>query len=148
MGCEYKTCDDIFECQLCGDCCKGFGGTYVTEQDIKEICKYIDSDKEKFKSTYCDPSGSRFVLTRGKDGCCIFFEKEKQCTIHPVKPYMCRAWPFIKTILKNPENWNIMANSCPGMKKDIPHDALKKIVKIEKEKLDSAFGRDLSIKKK
>ncbi len=66
---------------------------------------------------------------------CIFFDKEKQCTIHPVKPYMCKAWPFIDTVIRHPENWNMMANSCPGMKKDIPKEALEKIVGHEKEKL-------------
>lgn len=142
MDSEFKTADDIFECQLCGECCKGFGGTYVTGEDIKKISEFICFDEKKFIDTYCDPSGSRYVLTLGKDGSCIFFDKEKQCTIHPVKPYMCRAWPFLKAIIKNPENWNIMANSCPGMKKNIPEGSLKQIVKKEKEKLDASFGRE------
>ncbi len=141
MVSDYKEADDIFDCKLCGDCCKGFGGTYVTHADIEKICSFLGSDPEHFKENYCDPSGSRFVLTLGKDGCCIFFDKEKQCTIHPVKPYMCRAWPFLKTIIKNPENWNVMSNSCAGMKKDIPETDLKKIVKKEKRKLDQSFGR-------
>ncbi|OQY53158.1 MAG: hypothetical protein B6230_00880 [Desulfobacteraceae bacterium 4572_89] len=87
-------------------------------------------------SDYCDHSGSRLVLTIGKDGYCIFFHQEKQCTIHPVKPRMCRAWPFIKTILKNPENWNAMAGSCRGMKKDVPHPDLRQIVARELQKPD------------
>jgi hypothetical protein len=49
---------------------------------------------------------------------------------------MCKAWPFIQTIILHPENWNAMANSCPGMKKDIPHKDLQEIVALEKEKLD------------
>ena len=28
------TAEDIFDCKLCGECCKGFGGTYVDERDI------------------------------------------------------------------------------------------------------------------
>jgi len=48
---------------------------------------------------------------------------------------MCKAWPFIDTVIRHPENWNMMANSCPGMKKDIPKEALEKIVGHEKEKL-------------
>ena len=135
---EYKTATDIFECRLCGECCKGFGGTYVTKKDIINISKYINFDPEKFNDHYCDPSGSRYVLTLGKDGSCIFFDKIDQCTIHPVKPYMCKAWPFIQTIIQHPENWNAMANSCPGMKKDIPHKDLQKIVAEEKEKLDKS----------
>ena len=146
MVSEFKTWDDIFECQLCGDCCNGFGGTYVTQQDIINISTYINFDPEKFISRYCDRSGSRHVLTLGKDGCCIFFDKINQCTIHPVKPYMCKAWPFIRTIIKHPENWNAMANSCPGMKKDIPYKDLQKIVAMEKGRLDKS-SKDLASRK-
>ncbi len=135
---EIKAVCDIFECQLCGNCCKGFGGTYVTPRDIINISTYICFDREKFIEIYCDPSGSRHVLTQGKDGNCIFFDKVKQCTIHPVKPYMCKAWPFIQTVIDHPENWDIMAGSCPGMKKDILYKDLQKIVAEEKEKLDKS----------
>ncbi|MCP3873204.1 MAG: YkgJ family cysteine cluster protein [Desulfobacteraceae bacterium] len=139
MGSEYKTCDDIFECQQCGDCCNGFGGTYVTKKDIINIANYIKFDPEKFIDRFCDSSGSRYVLTRGKDGYCIFFDKAKQCTIHPVKPYMCKAWPFIQNVIKHPENWDAMSNSCPGMKKGIPHKALLKIIIVETNKLDTSI---------
>lgn len=141
MDSEYTTGDDIFECRQCGDCCNGFGGTYVTPQDVIHISSYIQCDPDTFVARYCDPSGSRHVLTRGKDGCCIFFDKKAQCTIHPVKPYMCKAWPFIQPVISHPENWNAMANSCPGMKKDVPRNALRKIVSREKEKLDPSVPR-------
>jgi len=51
---------------------------------------------------------------------------------------MCKAWPFIQTVIKHRENWNAMSNSCPGIKKDIPHKDLNKIITIEKEKLDKS----------
>ena len=136
MASDPTTSKDIFECQQCGQCCNGFGGTYVTEDDIENICRYTNTDPETFIDRYCDMSGSRPVLTTKKSGTCIFFDPEKQCTIHPVKPYMCRAWPFIKTLISNPENWDIMANSCPGMKKGIAHQDIRRIVTAEKTKLD------------
>lgn len=136
MASEVNTSSDIFDCRLCGQCCTGFGGTYVTPEDISRISVFIQADQDAFVETYCDMSGSRPVLTTGENGSCIFFDPEKQCTIHPVKPYMCKAWPFIKTLLANPENWDIMANSCPGMTKGVPHDDIRRIVAAEKEKLD------------
>ncbi len=136
MDYQYKTGDDIFRCQQCGACCKGYGGTYVTKQNIADITEYIKCDPDKFIDQYCDKSGSKYVLTRGSDSYCIFFNKTEQCIIHPLKPYMCRAWPFIQSVIDYPENWNIMANSCPGMKKNIPRKDLVQIVKFEKESLD------------
>lgn len=140
MDSKYKTPEDIFECRLCGECCNGFGGTYVTEQDILKIASFIKADPATFVETYCDYSGSRPVLTLGTNGTCIFFDPKKQCTIHPVKPYMCKAWPYIKTIIKNPENWNAMASACPGIKRDIPHETLKRIVTSESQRLDQSLS--------
>lgn len=148
MVSELNTGNDIFKCRLCGDCCNGFGGTYVSAEDIKNISDYINDKPEQFIKKYCDPSGSRLLLSTGNNGTCIFFDTDKQCTIHPVKPYMCRAWPFIKTIIKNPENWNAMANSCQGMKKNIPAADLKRIVSEEKDKLDRSIGRQSDHQKK
>jgi hypothetical protein len=33
---------------------------------------------------------------------------------------MCRRWPFIESVVADPQNWAIMAGSCPGMRTDIP----------------------------
>ncbi len=129
MDFEHKTKEDMFKCQKCGDCCNGFGGTYVSEPDILNISAFINIKAKNFITKYCDMSGSGYVLTLGKDEYCIFFDKIKQCTIHPVKPYMCKAWPFIQTLIKYPENWNVMANSCPGMKKNVDYNVLQKILK-------------------
>ena len=113
---------DLFDCTMCGDCCRGFGGTIVTEQDIERIAAYIGVDPGSFADRYCATSGSQRVLAQGEDGCCVFFDK--LCTIHPVKPRMCRAWPFIRPVLVDVVNWHSMAASCPGMRTDLPDDVI------------------------
>lgn len=132
----FKNSDDIFKCVMCGECCAGFGGTYVTSSDIEKIASFIHCDSVEFTAKFCSRSGSKYVLSQSEEtGKCIFFEHERQCTIHPVKPHMCRAWPFIPALLSNPENWNAMADSCPGMRKNIPYKDLIRIVLLEIEKL-------------
>ena len=137
MDSEIVSGSDIFNCTQCGQCCSGFGGTYVNDEDIKRIAVFIHCDPGTFKKKYCDRSGTKWVITQGENGSCIFFDKN--CTIHPVKPYMCRAWPFLRTIIKNPENWNAMARACPGMRTDVPETTLKKIVATEVETLDASY---------
>lgn len=117
---------DIFKCKKCGDCCKGYGGTFVTGQDIKAIADYIHADPELFVDNYCRMSGNRPVLKQAENGYCIFWEK--QCTIHPVKPRMCKLWPFIENVLADVDNWQIMASSCPGIRTDVPDNIIKKCV--------------------
>ena len=131
---EMMTGDDIFQCRMCGACCSGFGGTYVSQADIERISAFIGCDPGRFTSKYCSPSGSRWVLATADNGKCVFFDDNITCTIHPVKPTMCRAWPFIRTVVTHPENWDAMANSCPGMKKGVSHDTLQRIVSEEIKK--------------
>lgn len=116
----------IFECRRCGECCKGFGGTYVTEADIRAIARYLAIDPEAVLARYCQFSGGRPVLAQGPDGYCVFHER--LCTIHPVKPRMCRQWPYLEAVLVDTANWHIMGASCPGIKTDVPETLLIRVI--------------------
>jgi uncharacterized protein len=120
---------EIFDCKKCGECCKGYGGTFVTESDIKAISDYIRTDPRRFIRDYCQMSGSRPVLAQGDNGYCVFWDK--LCTIHPVKPRMCGAWPFIRSVLTDIRNWRIMAASCPGIRTDISDETVEACVRKE-----------------
>lgn len=124
----------IFECRRCGDCCQGYGGTYVTESDIQAISSYIGVPADRFVEQYCTKSANKLLLRQGENGYCIFWDRV--CTIHPVKPRMCRAWPYLRSILIDPSNWRIMANSCPGIRTGLPDEKIIRTVEeaLEKEK--------------
>ena len=119
--------DAFFKCRKCGECCKGYGGTYLTDNDIELIPQFINSSSTRFVDHYCNLSGNRPVLAQRKDGYCIFWDQ--LCTIHPVKPLMCRKWPFLESILVDSTNWLIMADSCPGIQTDVDLAAVEKIVR-------------------
>ena len=127
----YKdvTPSDIFKCRQCGECCKGYGGTFVTENEIEAIAGYLNIDHKSFVDNYCQMSGGKPVLAQGKDAYCIFWDE--LCTIHPVKPSMCKNWPFIKSVLVDINNWHIMAALCPGIRTDFPDSAIKKCIRKE-----------------
>jgi uncharacterized protein len=118
---------EIFNCRKCGDCCKGYGGTFVTRADIEAIADYIDSDPETFVDEYCVLSGSKPVLKQAETGYCIFWDG--LCTIHPVKPRMCEAWPFLRCVLTDINNWRIMSNSCPGIQTDVSDSRIKERIR-------------------
>jgi hypothetical protein len=119
--------DDLFECRMCGDCCRGYGGAYVTSEDVRAIAGYVGEAPETFVNRYCQMSGSRPVLAEGPDGRCVFWDGI--CTIHPVKPRMCRQWPFIRAILVDVINWRSMADSCPGMRTDVSDETILRVVR-------------------
>jgi Fe-S-cluster containining protein len=119
----------IFTCRQCGECCKGYGGTYVSRADVEAIAAYIGEEPELVEKKYCTQSGDRLVLVQQESDFCIFW-KDKICSIHPVKPRMCRAWPYIKSVVVDPENWEKMASMCPGIRKGVPADVVKKCVEV------------------
>ncbi len=47
--------EELFECRRCGDCCKGFGGTYLTGEDIEAISRYIGTNPEEFCCSILQP---------------------------------------------------------------------------------------------
>jgi uncharacterized protein len=126
----------IFECQQCGECCKGYGGTYVTEKDIEAIAAFIGVAAEGFVKAYCRISANKPVLAQGDNGYCIFWKT--LCGIHPVKPRMCREWPFIKSVITAPENWRIMASCCPGMQTDVSDELIVACVSDVLKKRDGS----------
>ncbi len=129
---EDKT-PDLFVCEMCGDCCKGYGGTYISTADASKIADFIGETTDDFISKYTTQSGNRLVISQKEDGLCVFFDK--LCTIHPVKPEMCRRWPFIKSILVDVSNWKKMSGSCPGIRPDAKPEDI--IARVKKE-----LGRD------
>jgi Fe-S-cluster containining protein len=125
-ACLYRG-EEIFSCQRCGDCCQGYGGTYVSRTDVKAIAAYIGTNPEQFEKRYCTKSGDRLLLVQQESGFCVFWQ-DRMCGIHPVKPRMCKAWPYIGGLLADPENWEKMATMCPGIRKGVPAEVIQKCV--------------------
>jgi Fe-S-cluster containining protein len=119
--------NDIFTCRRCGDCCRGYGGTFVTDGDIASISRFLHMTSTRFVVEFCQMSGGRPMLAQSSSGYCIFWNK--LCTIHPVKPQMCKKWPFIEHVLVDIANWKVMASFCPGIRTDIPDQLIKECVK-------------------
>jgi Fe-S-cluster containining protein len=118
---------DFFECQKCGDCCKGYGGAFVSDYDIERISRFLNIDQGFFLSEYCDWSGKRPMIKTAESGYCIFWDA--LCTIHEVKPRMCKIWPFIESILVDTSNWSIIKSMCPGVRDNGNLDGLVECVR-------------------
>jgi hypothetical protein len=57
---------------MCGDCCKGFGGTYVAEEEIRAISNYLNIDSVSFINKYCQITRTgQFYLRKRMD--IVFF---------------------------------------------------------------------------
>ena len=118
--------DVLFSCQRCGECCKGYGGTYLSEADIDRISRYLGMKRQLFIRNFCQISGGKYLIAQSEAGYCKLWVQT--CTIHEVKPRMCRRWPYIESVLVDVGNWRAMAASCPGMQVDVSDDQIRKCV--------------------
>ncbi len=119
--------DLVFNCKMCGQCCRGEGGIIVVQEEIEHICKYLNIPEQVFISEYLikDVCG-KYSIKINKHGYCIFFDTKKGCKIHVVKPNICRAWPFFKGNLEDVISFEMAKEYCPGINKDIGFDEFKK----------------------
>lgn len=112
---------EVFECKMCGKCCKGKGGIYLSESEILKISEYLNVGTDEFKSSYCENINGKLRLIQGKKGYCIFYHPRKQCLIHRVKPYICSLWPFFQANIKDEQSFYIAKLACPGIRSDCSH---------------------------
>ena len=120
---------EVFKCITCGECCFGKGGIFMEAEEIERISGFLGLKREAFLSQACEERHGRWYIRTGKDGFCLYFDKEKNCLIHPVKPGRCQLWPFFPAIVADPENWELAKEACPGINPDCTFEAFVKKVK-------------------
>lgn len=106
-----------FECKMCGQCCQGTGIS-VDRDEVKRISEFLNIDEVEFIKRYCIKKQNRYELKIADSNYCVFLKEkngDKICSIHPVKPKMCRIWPFIPAIISDEDEWDTIRDFCPGM---------------------------------
>ncbi|MFC1892301.1 YkgJ family cysteine cluster protein [Thermodesulfobacteriota bacterium] len=107
-----------FDCRMCGDCCYGKGGIIVKPDEVEKISGSLGLTPASFRSDYCLEMNGTLSITTGKDGFCIFYDKEKKCLINTVKPEICSLWPFFPANIKDKDSWELAKDACPGINTD------------------------------
>lgn len=100
---------------MCGQCCHGKGGIQVTEEEVKRISDFLDMAPESFISEYCEYRNDKLTIITGTDDFCVFYDHEKACLIHEVKPGICFLWPYFPANINDEYNWNLAKDACPGL---------------------------------
>jgi len=102
----------------------------VRDADIVKIARFVDLDRNLFLKKYCVKSSNGWMVAQREDGYC-HFAKDKHCSIHPVKPRICRAWPFLESVRADFSNWGAMASVCPGINKQADPHKVRAAVKAQ-----------------
>lgn len=113
--------EPVFDCRMCGICCEGKGGIVVSPKDLERICAFLHMDATAFESEYGIVHNGKLKVRTGDDGNCVFFVGGKGCSVHEGKPDICRAWPFFRGNMVDPESLHMAKDFCPGIRKDASH---------------------------
>jgi hypothetical protein len=105
--------EPVFACRQCGECCQGAGGILVTPAETRALAEYLGLSPREFARRYLvdSPLGPQVAE---KDGACVFLQ-EARCRVHPVKPRICREWPFLPALLAHPDEFEAAKGACPGL---------------------------------
>lgn len=112
----------VFTCKMCGECCRGQGGIVVSPRDLDRITRHMKLTAAEFAERYGEIRGGKLQIRTGEDGLCIFFREGQGCVVHEGKPDVCRAWPFFRGNIVDPESLAMAKDFCPGIDPDCDHE--------------------------
>lgn len=115
-----------FKCTECGRCCSGSPGyTWVTEQEVGEIARFLNLSVQEFCQRYVRQVEDRLALLEyaqignSQNFDCVFL-KDKKCQIYSVRPKQCRTFPWWPQNLNSEEEWREAAKHCEGINPEAP----------------------------
>jgi len=106
-----------FECRRCGRCCYGEGGISLKKDETGRISRFLEISEGDFLERFCEKRNGKDYIRTGDDRYCVFYDREKLCMIHTVKPESCTMWPFYPALLEDEESWILTRDACPGINK-------------------------------
>ncbi len=112
----------VFQCQQCGDCCAGRGGIHVRPEEIEAMAAHLSMPVHDFVRDYVEASVTGPRLTVAANGFCVFLMAGNFCGVHPVKPFICRQWPFLPALLVEAEELEHAKGACPGINPACSHE--------------------------
>jgi len=90
-------------CERCGACCRKCTNVRLEVTDIARIAQYLRVPIPEFYVRYTRVHEEFFVIK--KDTPCMFLRGKNSCSIYPVRPEVCRVYPFNQT----PESVNLVS---------------------------------------
>jgi Fe-S-cluster containining protein len=111
----------VFNCKQCGDCCSGRGGIHVEPREAEAMAALLSMPVEDFCRNYVEASVTGPRLTVAANGFCVFLMEGNLCRVHPVKPFICRQWPFLPALLVNADELEHAKGACPGINPTCTH---------------------------
>jgi Fe-S-cluster containining protein len=104
-----------FTCTRCGDCCTGAPGfVWVDDDDLAALADFLGESTEQVEGLYTRTTRRGRTLREKANGDCVFYDRDRGCTVYAARPPQCRTWPFWESNVETPEAWRKTCAICPG----------------------------------
>lgn len=110
------------ECSRCGRCCVESDPIGVLGSEVLNIARHLGLTAAEFRAKYISGRiGSWLLINKVEGAPCPFLDGEPgsyRCTIYPVRPYVCQAFPFLSHITIEQSVLPLVAvneEMCPNM---------------------------------
>lgn len=124
-----------FACTRCGKCCTGEPGfVWVNDEEVAALAAKLGEPLNEVLGLYTRTTRGKRTLREKANGDCVFFDRQKGCTVYTVRPRQCRTWPFWESNVESPEAWEATMQDCPGAGRGdlIPAEEITRRVKVIK----------------
>ncbi|MDR1044311.1 MAG: YkgJ family cysteine cluster protein [Candidatus Adiutrix sp.] len=108
-----------FQCRQCGICCLGRGGVRLSRGEAGLVAAFLKISPADLFTLYLGAGPAPWEIRTGPDNYCLFHQADGRCLIHPVKPGICRDWPFLPGPLKHESAFLEAKAACPGFSKEL-----------------------------
>ncbi|MDD1751242.1 MAG: YkgJ family cysteine cluster protein [Methanothrix sp.] len=135
----------LFQCENCGECCRGEGYALVDEADLQEIAEKLHISRSEARARFTDPDpgkniGCRILKSIGQDRSCCFLDVQaKRCMIYSNRPRICRTFPMLNA---DPQCREVICfySDCLG--------TAKFVKMLQEKRIDPQVQRDIECLKK
>ena len=104
-----------FTCTQCGNCCTGEPGyVWVSPEELAALADYLEQPVEQVFARHVRVVNNEMSLVERPGGECTFWDRQKGCTVYPVRPTQCRTWPFWESTTRTQADWKRTQATCPG----------------------------------
>lgn len=91
---------DCQDCKGCSDCCQGMGDTVILDPlDVHRLCAGLKKLPEELLGSVLelgvtDGNILPHLAMKGTEERCVFLNTEGRCSIHDIRPGVCRLFPL------------------------------------------------------
>lgn len=110
-------------CKGCSDCCHGMGDTVVLDpMDVFRLTTGLKMSFEELLTGKAvlgviDGIVLPHLSMEGKDNACVFLDEKERCSIHHIRPGICRLFPLGRYYLDDSFKYFLQKDECKNQER-------------------------------